>query len=91
MKSAHTGINTSTTEVTDISPFGVWLLSEGCEYFLSYEDFPWFRNAPVSQVFHVVLEGYGHLRWPELDVDLSLESIKSPGTFPLVYDRDDEP
>jgi len=28
--------------------------------------------------------GDGHLRWPELDVDLTLASIDRPGDYPLV-------
>jgi len=26
------------------------------------------------------------LRWPQLDVDLSLSSIHEPGAYPLVYE-----
>ena len=86
MKYGSIGTRTSTSEVTDISPFGVWLLHHGKEYFLSYEDFPSFKDASVSQVFSVVEEGQDHLRWPELDVDLSLSSIRDPGAYPLVYE-----
>ena len=86
MKSASIGTSTSGPEVTDISPFGVWILYQAKEYFLAFEEFPWFRNAPVEKVFHVAEEAPGHLRWPELDVDLSLDSIKCPGAFPLVYE-----
>ena len=87
MKYATIGTGTSAPEVTDISPFGIWLLSRGKEYFLGYDDFPWFRDAPVRQVFSVTEEGFGHLRWPSLDIDLSIDSIKDPGAFPLVYEQ----
>jgi len=86
MKSASIGTSTSGPEVTDISPFGVWLLYQAKEYFLAFEEFPWFRDAPVQNVFHVTEEGPEHLRWPDLDVDLSLDSINYPGAFPLVYE-----
>lgn len=86
MRSASIGTNTSGPEVTDISPFGVWILYRAKEYFLAFEEFPWFQNAPVKKVFHVVEEASEHFRWPELDVDLSLDSIKDPGAFPLVYE-----
>jgi len=72
--------------VTDASPFGLWLLYRGKEYFLDHDAFPWFLNAPLSKIFDVVEEGIGHLRWPALDVDLSMDSIQSPGSFPLVYE-----
>ena len=86
MKSAGIGTGTSVPEVTDISPFGIWILHRAEEHFLPFDEFPWFRNAPVQTVFHVVEEGPDHLRWPELDVDLSLDSIRSPDAFPLVYE-----
>ncbi|MGJ3243047.1 MAG: DUF2442 domain-containing protein [Opitutales bacterium] len=86
MTSARTGTATSAPEVTDISPFGVWLLFGQKEYFLPFETFPWFRQAPVQAVFAVQAEGPEHLRWPALDVDLSLEAIQQPEAFPLVYE-----
>lgn len=86
MKYVTTGTNISASEVTDISKFGIWILTEGIEYFLSYELFPWFRDASVKDVFQLVDEGRGHLRWPKLDVDLSLEAIQNPGACPLVYE-----
>lgn len=89
MKYATTGINTSTSEVTDISPVGIWILHTGKEYFLGYDDFPWFQNAPVKAVFHFVAESKNHLRWPDLDVDISLDSIRDPGAFPLVYEPEE--
>ncbi len=88
MKSASTGTGTSVSgpEVTGISPVGLRLIYAGKEYFLNYDEFPWFLEAPVQKVFRVIEEGTGHLRWPELDIDLSLDSIKRPGAFPLVYE-----
>ncbi len=86
MRSANIGTNTSGPEVTDISPFGIWLLYQEKEYFLGFEQFPSFLNAPIQKVFHVTEEAPEHLRWPDLDVDLSLDSIKYPGAFPLMYE-----
>jgi len=81
-----TGKNIFEAHVVDISPFGIWLNVKGKEYFLPYSEFPWFKKAPVEDVFEVRLEGEGHLRWPTLDIDLSLESIEDPSSFPMVYD-----
>jgi hypothetical protein len=52
--------------------------------FLAYNDFPWFRNAPVSAVLNVQLPQPHHLYWPDLDIDLAVESIEHPERFPLV-------
>lgn len=44
----------------------------------------WNKNAPVAQQLNVVLPRATHLYWPDLDVDLSVESIEFPERFPLV-------
>lgn len=77
------GTATSAPEVTRIGPEGLWLVVDGREHFLSFEDFPWFRDAAVEAVFDVERPHADHLRWPELDVDLALESIEHPERFPL--------
>jgi hypothetical protein len=71
-------------EVSHISEHGIWLSLRHQELFLSYQDFPWFENAPVSAVLNVQLPQPHHLYWPDLDIDLSVESIKHPERFPLV-------
>ena len=84
MKSAMRGRHASEIEVTNISPHGLWLLLEEREVFLSFAQFPWFADAPVRKVLHVEMPSRDHLYWPELDVDLSVESIEHPEEFPLV-------
>ena len=71
-------------EVSRISQHGIWLLLHDRELFLSYQDFPWFRDTPVTAVLNVQLPQPQHLYWPDLDIDLSVESIETPERFPLV-------
>jgi hypothetical protein len=78
------GIATLAAEITHISQNGLWLLLEDEELLLPYEQFPWFRQATIDQVSHVERPIRDHLYWPELDVDLSIESIRKPSAFPLV-------
>lgn len=85
MKLKNIGRNTLSVEVTQISPNGVWLLANETEYFLSYKNFPWFEEGTVSQIHNVQLLHGFHLRWPDLDVDLHLESLKNIEQYPLVY------
>ena len=80
--SAHGG-HTSSVEVTNISGHGFWMLVGETEYFLSYEDFPWFRDQSVKSIASVEEVSSGHFYWSALDVDLSLASIQDPGRFPL--------
>ena len=77
------GIGTSEVEVTNISAQGIWLLVGTEELFLSYKEFPWFKNASVGKILKVRNPTPGHLYWPELDVDLRLETIRHPDRFPL--------
>jgi hypothetical protein len=73
-----------TVEVSHISQHGIWLLLRDRELFLSYQDFPWFKDAPVSAVLNVLLPQPNHLYWPDLDIDLAVASIEHPERFPLV-------
>ena len=85
MKLKNHGKNTSSVEIVQISLHGFWLLVEGVEYFLPFEEFPWFKEATVTQIHDVrFLHGF-HLYWPQLDVDLELQSLKDLEKYPLVY------
>ena len=84
MNSKALGKGTSkTVEVTNISSHGVWLLAGEREFFMSHEDFPWFKDVPVGKVLHVEEQMPGHFYWPDLDVDLTAEIIEHPERFPL--------
>lgn len=85
MKSKIAGKSTSKVEVLNITKHGFWLLVHGREYFLSFNHFPWFKDAKVSSILNIELLQPHHLYWPDLDVDLELESIESPDKYPLIY------
>lgn len=85
MKLQKHGINTSLVEITNVSTHGFWILIRGTEYFLDYEHYPWFRQATIDQLLRVRLLHRSHLYWPDLDVDLEVESIGHPDQYPLVY------
>jgi len=71
-------------KITNIGPHGVWLFVRDKEYFLPYDQFPWFRDAKVGEILEVELLHETHLYWPALDVDLTVESIENPDAYPLV-------
>ena len=83
MSSQTLGKDTLKTEVTNISNHGIWLISQDKEYFLSYEDFHWFKDVPIGKVLNVEEPTSGHFYWPDLDVDIGIESIENPDKFPL--------
>jgi hypothetical protein len=83
MKSGKLGPHTL-AEVSNVSGTGFWLLIADKERFLPFADFPWFREARIRELMNVELQSPNHLYWPDLDVDLSVESIDHPERFPLV-------
>ncbi len=82
--SAPLGSNTSEVEVTHISKHGIWLMLGEREVFMSFEHFPWFRSATLAAVLEVQWPHARHLYWPQLDIDVAVESIEFPERFPLV-------
>ncbi|MBT0652448.1 DUF6429 family protein [Geomobilimonas luticola] len=83
MTFAARGAGTSVVEVTNISQHGFWLLIDDQEVFLPFETFPWFKDAPVGKILHVELPSAHHLYWPDLDIDLEIESVYHPERYPL--------
>ena len=84
MRSAALGKPTSDAEITNPSKHGFWILFEGRELFAPFSAFPWFERASVEQILNVEVPGLNHLYWPDLDVDLAVESLEKPDAFPLV-------
>jgi hypothetical protein len=78
------GTSTSAAEVTNVSKHGFWLLLGDEELLLPFDQFPWFKQATVEQLTTVEWPTPDHLYWPQLDVDLSVSSIRRPQDFPLV-------
>ena len=78
------GTVTSVAEVTHVSKHGFWLLLESEELLVPFEQFPWFKKATIEQLSEVLWPTPDHLYWPQLDADLSVQSIREPAAFPLV-------
>jgi len=84
MKSSMLGRSISQVEVTNVSPHGFWLFVGEQELFVSFEDFPWFKDASIRQLSNVELPSEHHLYWPDLDIDLAVESLTHPERYPLI-------
>lgn len=78
------GMSTLAVEVTHVSRHGLWILAGEEELFLPFAQFPWFRQATIENIMNVERPSPDHLHWPFLDLDLSIQSIRDPGGFPLV-------
>lgn len=84
MKSAAPGPSTSPVEVANVSSHGFWLFVGQRELFVAFRDFPWFKEASIAAITRVELPSPHHLYWPDLDIDLNVESIEHPEKYPLV-------
>jgi hypothetical protein len=85
MASSTHGASTSQVEVGNVDSHGLWLIIDDKEFFLPYEAFPWFRKATIDQILNVQLLHGDHLHWPDLDIDLEINSLVEPESFPLIF------
>ena len=63
---------------------GIRIVTDREDLFLSFDDFPWFRGADAATIQHFEVSPAGHLRWPALDIDLALDSIRDSAQYPLI-------
>lgn len=84
MPSEPHGLSTSPVDVGNVTKTGFWLLIDDRELYLPFAGFPWFRGATIDALTTIERPSPDHLYWPQLDVDLSVESIEHPERFPLV-------
>ena len=78
------GASTLEVEITNVSKHGFWLLLGDEELFVPFSGFPRFKDASVAKLTNVENSHPDHLYWPDLDVDLAVESIRHPERFPLI-------
>jgi hypothetical protein len=84
MRSIIHGKDFSRVEVTNITKHGLWLLTGDSELFISFKEFPHFQDATVLKIMNVTHPNPNYLRWPDLDMELAVESVKC---FPLVSNK----
>lgn len=53
-KSGKRGRSTLDVEVTNVSRHGFWLLLDGHERYLPFDEFPWFRRATIDELTNVI-------------------------------------
>lgn len=83
MRSLERGTSTSGIDIVNVSAHGLWLSVRGKEFFLPYDEFPWFQDARLSEIRDVTLVHGRFLRWEALDVDIALDSLAYPDRYPL--------
>lgn len=78
------GPATLEVEVSHVSQNGFVLLLGDEVLAVPFAEFPWFKEATYEQLSDVQRPTANHLHWPQLDIDLSVESIRHPEAFPRV-------
>jgi Protein of unknown function (DUF2442) len=84
MRSEKPGSGTLQAEVVNISEAGFWICVNDRRLFLPFREFPWFEDQPVARIRNIERPRPDHLHWPDLDIDLSIESIEHPDRFPMI-------
>lgn len=79
------GIDISPNEITNIGPLGFWLLIDETEYFVPFEDYPRFKQARVFEIFNLQRLSPDQFHWPDLDIDIELDALKTPEKYPLAW------
>lgn len=71
--------------IQNISDKGIWLLVNKHEFFMPFTDFPWFLKGTIEEIYNLQFLHGKHLQWPELDIDIELDSLTYPEAYPLRY------
>ncbi len=77
----------TSANVLMINTQGIMLSVCGRDYFLSYDRVPWMKEATIRSVLNVQMCGPHAIEWPDLDVDLEIDSLRYPERYPLVMKR----
>ncbi len=73
-----------------INSQGIHLLVKGQDYFVSFNRLPWLKDAPIMSALNVRLSGRDAIEWPDLDVDLEIDSLRYPERYPIVMKRTED-
>ena len=73
--------STSQVEVTNVSPHGFWLFVGEQELFVSFKEFR-FKDASIGEISRVELPSAHHFCWPDLDIDLAVDSRTHQERYP---------
>lgn len=84
MKLKEHGKNILEVEISAVTANGIWIYVKGKEYFLPFEEYPWFKAAKIGDILDVKLLHQDHLYWEKLDVDLDINSLDNLEQYPLI-------
>ncbi len=80
----RSNINSTSASVLMINAQGIMISVLGQDFFISYNRIPWLQDAPIRSVLNVRMSGPEAIEWPELDVDLEIDSLRHPERYLLL-------
>ncbi len=84
---SNDNLSNTSVSVSMINAQGIMLSVLNHDYFISYNRIPWMKDAPIRSVLNVQMCGTEAIEWPELEVDLEIESLQHPEKYPLIIKR----
>lgn len=85
MNLSKSGTDISGCKLTSINDLGMWILVGDKEYFIPFTDYPGFKESSIDQIFKIRFYPPSQLHWEKLDIDIELEALSKPESFPLIY------
>ena len=85
--SSKSNTKNMSVSVLMINAQGIMINVGGQDFFLSYNRIPWMREASIKDVLDVQMCGSEAIEWPNLDVDLEIDSLRHPERYPLLIKR----
>ena len=86
-RNSKNNTNGTSVSVLMINAQGIMISVAGQDFFLSYNRIPWMREASIQDVLDVQMCGSEAIEWPNLDVDLEIDSLRHPERYPLLIKR----
>lgn len=80
-------LSNTSVSVLMINAQGIMISVGGQDFFLSYNRLPWLREASIKDVLNVQMCGADAVEWPNLDIDLEIDSLRHPERYPLLIKR----
>jgi hypothetical protein len=74
-------------QITNIERFGFWIYTNEEEYFVKFEEFPDFKHARIEEILNFKRIDPQQFHWPDLDIDIDINSLKNPSGYPLGYKK----
>ena len=84
---SESNTNNTSVSVLMINAQGIMISVAGQDFFLSYNRIPWMREASINDVLNIQMCGNEAIEWPNLDVDLEIDSLRHPERYPLLIKR----